>query len=348
MRQTLDRAGKFLNLVALLAALLPRWRSRSSRGFRRQRHLDDCAMLRVLGQPQGAPRVPAQPPSAWGCSPACSAWRSASWCTITFRLAARRAGGGPHARGRRVAGAVRPRRGHDAAARLRPAAGAAAGAAAAARDPARRRRAQTGSLAVLAAGTAGFVALLAGGVSRDLKLGAHRGGRLRRWRWSCSRCCPGWRCGCCAAPVPGNARAALADSGHAPDRARPAFAVLQVSALAVGLLALVLLVLLRTDLISAGAAPRRPTRPTASSSTSSPSRAEAFRRAWPRRRGALRLVPDDPRPAGGHQRQAVSPRRLARTARAAWSTASSTSATATLPPHNQVAAGAGRRGGRRA
>jgi putative ABC transport system permease protein len=49
--------------------------------------------------------------------------------------------------------------------------------------------------------------------------------------------------------------------------ARPVYAVVQVSALAVGLLALVLLVLLRTDLVAAGARPRRPMRPTASSST---------------------------------------------------------------------------------
>ena len=52
MRQTLDRAGKFLNLVALLAALLSAVAvALSARGFA-QRHLNDCAMLRVLGQSQ--------------------------------------------------------------------------------------------------------------------------------------------------------------------------------------------------------------------------------------------------------------------------------------------------------
>ena len=52
MRQTLDRAEKFLNLVALLAALLSAVAvGIVARGFA-ARHLDDCAMLRVLGQPQ--------------------------------------------------------------------------------------------------------------------------------------------------------------------------------------------------------------------------------------------------------------------------------------------------------
>jgi putative ABC transport system permease protein len=52
MRQTLERAEKFLNLVALLAALLSAVAvALAARGFA-ARHLDDCAMLRVLGQPQ--------------------------------------------------------------------------------------------------------------------------------------------------------------------------------------------------------------------------------------------------------------------------------------------------------
>jgi putative ABC transport system permease protein len=52
MRQTLDRAEKYLNLVALLAALLSAVAvAIAARGFA-SRHLDDCAMLRVLGQSQ--------------------------------------------------------------------------------------------------------------------------------------------------------------------------------------------------------------------------------------------------------------------------------------------------------
>ncbi|MFP8834470.1 ABC transporter permease [Hydrogenophaga sp. XSHU_21] len=53
MEQTLARAEKFLNLVALLAALLCAVAvAIAARGFA-QRHLDDCAMLRVLGLSQG-------------------------------------------------------------------------------------------------------------------------------------------------------------------------------------------------------------------------------------------------------------------------------------------------------
>ncbi|MBN8495053.1 MAG: ABC transporter permease, partial [Burkholderiales bacterium] len=52
MRQTLDRAEKFLNLVALLSALLAAVAvGIASRDFA-QRHLDDCAMQRVLGLSQ--------------------------------------------------------------------------------------------------------------------------------------------------------------------------------------------------------------------------------------------------------------------------------------------------------
>ncbi|MFZ5542116.1 MAG: ABC transporter permease, partial [Pseudomonadota bacterium] len=52
MRQTLDRAHKFLNLVALLAALLAAVAvGIAARDFA-TRHLDDCAVLRVLGAPQ--------------------------------------------------------------------------------------------------------------------------------------------------------------------------------------------------------------------------------------------------------------------------------------------------------
>ncbi len=52
LRTTLDRASKFLNLVALLAALLSAVAvALAAREFA-ARHLDDCAMLRVLGLSQ--------------------------------------------------------------------------------------------------------------------------------------------------------------------------------------------------------------------------------------------------------------------------------------------------------
>jgi putative ABC transport system permease protein len=124
--------------------------------------------------------------------------------------------------------------------------------------------------------------------------------------------------------------------------ARPAFAVLQVSALAVGLLALVLLVLLRTDLIAAWRHATPPDAPNRFVINMQPEQGEAFRKQLTDAGvAALRLVPDDPRPAGGHQRPAVTVRAAyATTARSAWSSASSTSATPTqLPAHNQLAGG---------
>ena len=52
VRQTMDRAEKFLNLVALLAAMLSAVAvALAARGFAAT-HLDDCAMLRVLGLSQ--------------------------------------------------------------------------------------------------------------------------------------------------------------------------------------------------------------------------------------------------------------------------------------------------------
>ena len=124
-----------------------RWRWRSpSRDFA-SRHLDDCAMLRVLGLPQRTIALQ----------------YAIEFALIGLLASVRRRG----ARLRRalrlrrccspglvdaalpppsaLAGAVRRRRRLHPAVRLRPAAGAAAGAgAAAARDPARRRRAQAG------------------------------------------------------------------------------------------------------------------------------------------------------------------------------------------------------------
>jgi len=52
MQQTLERAEKFLNLVALLAALLSAVAVAIAARVYASRHLDDCAMLRVLGLSQ--------------------------------------------------------------------------------------------------------------------------------------------------------------------------------------------------------------------------------------------------------------------------------------------------------
>jgi putative ABC transport system permease protein len=84
MRQTLDRAEKFLNLVALLAALLSAVAvALAARGFA-ARHLDDCAMLRVLGQSQRTIALAATPSS----SPS-SAWRQRARRGVGLRRALR-------------------------------------------------------------------------------------------------------------------------------------------------------------------------------------------------------------------------------------------------------------------
>ena len=318
MRQTIDRAEKFLNLVALLAALLAAVAvGIASREFA-NRHLDDCAMLRVLGQPQRAIALQYIAEFAavgvlasvvgvaigfavhyvfiWllaglvgAALPAASAWPALFGIGVGLTLlfgfglppVLQLARVPPLRVIRRDVGALKP-----------------------------------ASAAVSAAGVLGFAALLLA-VASDIKLGLIAVGGF-------------------AAAVALFAAASwiavqvlkrAVPESRAPRwmvlatrqiAARPAFAVLQVSALSVGLLALVLLVLLRTDLISAWRRRRRRMRRTASSSTSSPSRARAFQ-AHLRARGrrALRLVPDDSRPARRRQRQAGDARRLHRGSRQA-------------------------------
>jgi putative ABC transport system permease protein len=249
-RATLDRAEKFLNLVALLAALLAAVAvGIASRDFA-QRHLDDCAMLRVLGLSQG---------------------RIAGAYTLEFVLVGLVASLAGVAIGFAVhygfvyllAGLVKTAL---PAASLWPALfGLGVGLTLllgfglppvlqlARVPPLRVIRRDVGglkaaSVGVLAAGTLGFAALLLA-VSADLKLGliavggfAAAVGLFALVAWVAVAVL--------RRAVP-EARAprwlVLATRQIA---SRPAFAVLQVSALSVGLLALVLLVLLRTDLIS--------------------------------------------------------------------------------------------------
>ena len=259
MRQTLDRSAKFLNLVALLSALLAAVAvGIASRDFA-SRHLDDCAMLRVLGLPQRT--IAAQYIAEFtaigliasvagvvlgfavhyvfvlllaglveSSLPAPSLWPALFGVGVGFTLlmgfglppVLQLAQVPPLRVIRRDVGALKP-----------------------------------ASIAVLAAGAVGFAALLLA-VSSDLKLGLIAVGGFAvaialfallswiavlllkravpeagtpRW-WTLGASAPRWL--------------VLATRQIA---ARPAFAVLQVSALSVGLLALVLLVLLRTDLI---------------------------------------------------------------------------------------------------
>jgi putative ABC transport system permease protein len=249
MRQTLDRAEKFLNLVALLAALLSAVAvALAARGFASD-HLDDCAMLRVLGQSQ----------------------RTIAWAyTIEFGLVGAVAsvigvllGFGVHfvfigllaglvSSGLPPPGAWPVLFGMGMGLTLLFAFGLPPVLQLAQVPPLRVIRRDVGnlrpvSMLVLGIGVIGFAALLLG-ASSDLKLGAIAVGgfagavvlfALLSWiavrvlRVSVNEAtAPRWL--------------VLATRQIS---ARPAYAVVQVSALAVGLLALVLLVLLRTDLI---------------------------------------------------------------------------------------------------
>ena len=250
MRQTLDRAEKFLNLVALLSALLSAVAvALAARSFA-ARHLDNCAMLRVLGQSQRTIALSflleftlvGLMASAMGvllgygvhhvfvlllaglvgaALPAATFWPAALGLGVGLSLllafglppVLQLARVPPLRVIRRDVGGLKP-----------------------------------ASLAVLGLGVAGFAALMLI-VSADLMLGAIAIAgfvvaialfallsllaiRLLR-RWVNEETAPRWL--------------VLATRQMS---ARPVYTVVQTSALAVGMLALVLLVLLRTDLIS--------------------------------------------------------------------------------------------------
>ncbi|MFO1192275.1 MAG: FtsX-like permease family protein [Rhodoferax sp.] len=282
MRQTMDRAEKFLNLVALLAAMLSAVAvALAARGFA-ARHLDDCAMLRVLGQSQ----------------------RTIAWSyTLEFALVGLAASALGVALGFAVhhvfvlllAGLVEAAL---PAASLWPVAfGLGMGLTLlfafglppvlqlAQVPPLRVIRRDVGnlkpaSLVVLGVGVAGFAALLLA-ASSDLQLGLIAVGgfaaavlvfaglswvavRLLR-RHVHESTAPRWL--------------VLATRQIS---ARPAYAVVQVSALAVGLLALVLLVLLRTDLISSWRKATPPDAPNRFVINVMPEQGEAFRGALQR------------------------------------------------------------------
>ena len=250
MSQALERAGKFLNLVALLAALLCAVAvALAARGFAAN-HLDDCAMLRVLGLSQSA--------IAWSYTLefalvglAASALGVALGYGVHLVLVALLAGlvetALPAASGWPVL------LGLGTGLTLLLAFGLPPVLQLARVPPLRVLRRDVGelkpaTLAVLALGVAGFAALLLV-VGRDLKLGLIAVGGFAAavalfavFGWLAvlllrrvvkEDTAPRWL--------------VLATRQLA---AHPAYAVVQISGLAVGLLALVLLVLLRTDLIA--------------------------------------------------------------------------------------------------
>ncbi len=280
MQQTLDRAAKFLNLVALLAALLAAVAvGIAARDFA-SRHLDDCAMLRVLGQSQrriaGAYTLEF---AAVGLL--ASALGVALGLAVHFVFVALLAGlveaslpapsGWPALFGLGVGLTLLMGFGLPPVLQL-------------AKVPPLRviRRdlgeLQPASLAVLLAGTAGFAALLVA-VASDLKLGLITVGgfaaavamfALLSWLavQALRRLVPGAWLGTSAPRWLVLATRQVA--------ARPGFAVLQVSALSVGLLALVLLVLLRTDLISSWRQATPPDAPNRFVINIQPEQGEAF------------------------------------------------------------------------
>ncbi|MDE2455122.1 MAG: ABC transporter permease, partial [Burkholderiales bacterium] len=279
MTQTLDRAANFLNLVALLAALLAAVAvAIASRDFA-SRHLDDCAMLRVLGLSQR---------------------RIAGAYVLEFAALGLLASGVGVAIGFLVhyvfvwllGGLVQSSLpwpgpwpalfGLGVGMTLLLGFGLPPVLQLARVPPLRVIRRDVGapkasSLLVLGAGVAGFAALLLA-VASDLKLGLIAVGgfagaialfALLAWL------------------AVGLLRRAVPEAG-APRwlvlatrqiAARPVFAVLQVTALSVGLLALVLLVLLRTDLIASWRRATPPDAPNRFVINLQPEQADPFRQA---------------------------------------------------------------------
>jgi putative ABC transport system permease protein len=279
MRQTLDRAEKFLNLVALLAALLSAVAvALAARGFA-ARHLDDCAMLRVLGQSQRT--------IAWSYTfefaligVAASALGVAIGFAVHFVFLALLSG----LVGSELPGATLWPAGFGMGMGLTLlfAFGLPPVLQLAQVPPLRVIRRDLGNLkpasaAVLAIGVIGFAALLMA-ASSDLLLGSIAVGgfaaaallfaglswlAVKALRWSVNEAtAPRWL--------------VLATRQIS---ARPAYTVVQVSALAVGLLALVLLVLLRTDLVASWRKATPPDAPNRFVINVMPEQGDAFQKA---------------------------------------------------------------------
>jgi putative ABC transport system permease protein len=276
---TLSRAEKFLNLVALLAALLSAVAvALAARGFAAS-HLDDCAMLRVLGLPQRtiaaaytfefvligllasalgvllgfavhygfvallAGLVDAALPAA-GIWPVLFGMGMGLTLLLAFGLppVLQLAQVPPLRVIRRDVGGLKP-----------------------------------ASLMVLGVGVAGFAALLLA-ASSDLKLGLIAVGGFAAATLLFASL--SWLAVKLLRAIVNDATAPTAMVlATRQIAARPAFAVVQVSSLAVGLLALVLLVLLRTDLISSWRAASPPGAPNRFVINVMPEQGSAFTRA---------------------------------------------------------------------
>lgn len=345
MRQTLDRAARFLRLVAMLSALLAAVAVvLAARDFA-ARHLDACAMLRVLGQPQrriawaygleftlagltasvvgvllglalhqvfvsllaGLINVNLPPPSLW---PALLGLGLGLSLLLGFGLppVLQLAAVPPLRVIRRDLGAPK-----------------------------------AGSLLVLGAGVAGLAAILVV-LAGDLTLGgiaaAGFAGAVLLFAllaWGAVKLL--------RRIVPSNVSSAsvprwllLATRQVA---ARPGFAVMQVSSLAVGLLALALLVLLRTDLIDSWRQATPASAPDRFVINIQPDQSDAFRQTltdagvqnydwYPMIRGRLTTINGEP-----VQARTFSEERAQRLAEREFNL----SHTAEQPSHNQIVAG---------
>ncbi|MBL8324160.1 MAG: FtsX-like permease family protein [Rubrivivax sp.] len=341
MRQTLDRAERFLNLVALLAALLAAVAvGIAARDFA-QRHLDDCAMLRVLGLAQR--RIAGAYAMEFGLvGLVASAVGVAMGFAVHFVFVLLLAG---LLDAQLPPASVWPALfGLGVGLTLLVAFGLPPVLQLARVPPLRVIRRDVGGLKassalVLAAGTAGFVALLMA-VSADTKLGLIAVGGFAGAVALFALL--GWLSVKVLQRAVPEARAprwlVLATRQVA---ARPAFAVLQISALAVGLLALVLLVLLRTDLIASWRKATPPDAPNRFVINVQPEQGEAFRRMleeagvkrydwYPMIRGRLVAINERNVTAADYADE-----RTARLVEREFNLSHSEA----LPPHNPVSAG---------
>jgi putative ABC transport system permease protein len=341
MRQTLERAEKFLNLVALLSALLSAVAvALAARGFA-ARHLDDCAMLRVLGQPQRT--------IAWAYAMefalvglVASALGVALGFAVHFVFVLLLSGlveaGLPSATLWPVAFGL------GMGLTLLFAFGLPPVLQLAQVPPLRVIRRDVGGLkpasaAVLGVGVAGFATLLIA-ASSDLKLGAIAVGGFAGAVLLFAAL--SW--------VAVKVLRASVNEATAPRwlvlatrqlSARPVYAVVQVSSLAVGLLALVLLVLLRTDLVASWRQATPPDAPNRFVINVMPEQGDAFQKAlrdggvqrydwFPMIRG--RLVAVNGRAIGPDDYNEDRAKRLV-------DREFNLSNSATQPPHNEVVAG---------
>ncbi len=261
MKQTLERAEKFLSLVALLAALLSAVAvALAARSFA-ARHLDAAALLRVLGLPQRRIAAAYALEFALVGLVASAIGVAIGWGVhhvFVWLLAGLVEAGLPAPSGWPVAFGV------GMGLTLLLAFGLPPVLQLAQVPPLRVIRRELGvlrsaSVGVLAVGVAGFAALLMA-VSQDAKLGGIAVGGFAAATLLFAGL--GW--------LAVRALRRLVNEATAPRwlvlatrqlSARPGYAVVQISSLAVGLLALVLLVLLRTDLVASWRAATPPDAP---------------------------------------------------------------------------------------